>query len=218
MPEKVKRPYQSELRSTAAEQTRRQIIDVARELFIEDGYATTSVRQLAEASGVAPQTIYNAFGSKFGLFSAVIDTVVAGDHEPIAVADRPGFATLAEMDDPVAIVEALVAASTEVLGRLSAIYPTLRAAESDPAVADAYRRFALLGRWEDCRRAVEPLARLDALVDGLGADEATDIVWATLSPDAFQLLVVERGWTPERFADHAASALSATLLGRLAPR
>ena len=217
MPEKVKRPYRSELRSTAVEQTRRQIIDVARELFVEDGYAATSVRQLADASGVAPQTIYNSFGSKFGLFSAVIDTVVAGDHEPVAVADRPGFAALVEMDDPVAIVEALVAASTEVLGRLSVIYPTLRAVESDPAVADAYRRFArgTLGGLPPSGRAPGSSRRSGRRPDRRrGGRHRLD----DTQPDVFQLLVVERGWTPERFADHARERRStASLLGQLRP-
>ena len=217
MADQVKRPYQSERRSNAAEQTRRHIVDVARGCFIEDGYATTSVRRLADASGVSPQTIYNTFGSKFGLFSAVVDAVVAGDQEPIAIAQRPGFAALADMDDPVAVIEALVAASVEVLERLSAIYPTLRAAESDPAVAQAYRQFAIEGRWQDCRLAVEPLERLGALVEGMTLDEATDVVWVTLSPDAFQLLVVERGWTTERLAQHAASVLTSSLLGQLRP-
>ena len=84
-------------------------------------------------------------------------------------------------------------------------------------MAEAYRQFAVEGRWQDCRIALEPLERLGALVEGMTLDEATDVVWSTLSPDTHHLLVHVRGWTTERFAEHAASVLASSLLGQLRP-
>lgn len=196
-----------------AEATRRHIIETATPLFIAQGFEATSVRQLATAAGVAPQTLYNAFGSKFGVFSAVMDVIVAGDHEPVPLADRPERRALVDIADPRGLIAAIVAAVMPVLDRLSQIYPVLRAAaQSDPQVAEAHRRFTFDARHHDCRAMVKGLADLGALPPGFDLERATDIVWAVLSPDLYDLLVSHRRWSVETFTAWATGALAATLL------
>jgi AcrR family transcriptional regulator len=50
----------------------RHIVDTAARLFIEQGYAATSLEQIAAAAGAGKQTLYRRFASKTGLFHAVI--------------------------------------------------------------------------------------------------------------------------------------------------
>ena len=61
------------------------------------------------------------------------------------------------------------------------------------------------------RVIVERLAQRKALRRGLDVDRATDILWTLNHPDVWQLLVGERGWTPEQyeqwFGDTACSQL-----------
>lgn len=62
MPEKVKtrRKYYSPLRAGQAEQTRRRILKAGFRLFVDRGYAETTIAAVAEEAGVSPETIYLA--------------------------------------------------------------------------------------------------------------------------------------------------------------
>ncbi len=55
------------------ERTRRAILDAAYSLIIEQGYAATSMRQIAEQTGIALGGIYNHFSSKEEVFQAIIE-------------------------------------------------------------------------------------------------------------------------------------------------
>jgi AcrR family transcriptional regulator len=54
------------------ERTRQAVIEAAYELFLEQGYAATSMRQIAERAGLALGGIYNHFQSKEAIFSELI--------------------------------------------------------------------------------------------------------------------------------------------------
>ena len=55
------------------ERTRRAILDAAYSLIIEQGYAATSMRQIAERTGLALGGIYNHFSSKEEVFKAIVE-------------------------------------------------------------------------------------------------------------------------------------------------
>ena len=54
------------------ERTRQIIMDSAYGLIIEQGYAATSMRQIAEKAGLALGSIYNHFSSKEDVFSDIV--------------------------------------------------------------------------------------------------------------------------------------------------
>src|SRR5258708_29420859 len=68
-----KRPYHSRVRQRQAEETRRHILAVARELFESQGYTATTLEAIAEIAEVSPKTIAAVFGSKHALLAAVIN-------------------------------------------------------------------------------------------------------------------------------------------------
>lgn len=208
-----KRSYDTSRRRAFSDATRRHVIDVATPRFSRQGYERTSMRDLAEAAGVSIQTLYNAFGSKFGLFSAVMDVVIAGDHRPEAIAERAPVRTVDSITDADELLDQLVALATEVLERLRPLYPTLRgAALSAPEVAAAHERFTLQGRLDDLRPFVRRLVALGALDPDLDEGRATDVVWTLLSPDVYELLVGHRGWSPDEFGAWARTMLADALL------
>ena len=47
----------------------------------QQGYAATTIQQIAEQADVAWQTVYSVFGTKAAVLSAVFDVAVAGDDE-----------------------------------------------------------------------------------------------------------------------------------------
>jgi type VI protein secretion system component VasF len=56
------------------------------------------------------------------------------------------------------------------------------------------------------------LAERGLLRPGLSADDARDIVWTLCSLAVYDLLVVERGWSSERYQEWLSSSLAAGLL------
>jgi AcrR family transcriptional regulator len=125
MPKVVKRSYDASRRRALADSMRQQVIEAAKPLFISQGYEATSMRQLADAAGVSLQTLYNAFGSKFGLFSALMDVIVAGDHEPVALSDRPETQALRAIENPERLVRAIVAAAVPKSPRPTSASPSM---------------------------------------------------------------------------------------------
>ena len=67
------RRYDSGRRRAQARETRRAILDAARRLFLDRGYAETTVPSVAAEAGVSVETIYKAFANKVGLIKAVFD-------------------------------------------------------------------------------------------------------------------------------------------------
>ena len=73
----AKRTYDSSLRKEQGALTRAKIVEAAAALFEEQGYGRTTVKQIAAAAGVAPDTIYATFGTKARVLTALIDARLA---------------------------------------------------------------------------------------------------------------------------------------------
>ncbi len=74
-------------RSRPAE-TRAAVLAAARQLFLDVGYAATTMGAVANAAGVSVETVYKAFGNKPGLVKALFDVAVVGDDEPMPLVQR----------------------------------------------------------------------------------------------------------------------------------
>src|SRR4051795_10024314 len=83
-----RRPYESSRRQSQARQTRAAVRDAAERLFLERGYAATTMAAVAEAANVSVETVYKAFGNKPGLVKGVFDVAVVGDDEPVPMMQR----------------------------------------------------------------------------------------------------------------------------------
>ena len=93
------RKYDSQVRDEAARTTRQRMVGAARELFLTNGYSGTTVRQIAAAAGVSEQTVYARIGNKAAILKAVYDVMLAGDDEPIPMAQRPEFQRMRDASD-----------------------------------------------------------------------------------------------------------------------
>jgi AcrR family transcriptional regulator len=191
---------------------RRAVLDAARSLFVEGGYGATTIEAISAASSVPQATVYRLFSSKQGILKALVDTSVAGDDEPIAVAERPHVRSLLDAPQPDDALARLAAVSVEINARIAPVHRILvSAADSDPEAA------ALLAELNDQRQAGQgrvaaALARSKALRSGLRERDAADIIHAVASPDLYRLLVADRGWTPQRYQAWLADSLRSMLL------
>src|SRR6266545_3209775 len=100
MVEDVKRRYDASRRQEQARENRGRVLATARTLFLTKGYAETAMPEIAKAAGVSTQTVYKAFANKATLLKAVFDVSVAGDDEPVPIAERHLIATIRAEPDP----------------------------------------------------------------------------------------------------------------------
>src|SRR5215831_1339715 len=134
MSEPVKtRSYNSPVRREQAARTRQRILDAAGDLFARQGYGTTSVRQIADAAQVAPDTVYATFGSKARLLTALVDIRLAPGGQA-SVLDRPEIQALRQERDPRRLLRLFArdyAAMSERVRPVSEVLRTAKAVEPE---------------------------------------------------------------------------------------
>jgi AcrR family transcriptional regulator len=190
---------------------RRAVVESARTLFLEHGYAATTIEAISEHSDVPSATVYRLFSSKLGILKALLDTSIAGDDQPLAVQERPDVASLFTEPDPHKLLAGFAGITTAINQRTNDIYRVLMsAAGSDPAAGE------LLGEIRQERdrgqgQIARSIARAHALKPGLRERDAADVIHALMSPEVYRLLVGDRGWTPERYQQWLATTLTQQL-------
>jgi AcrR family transcriptional regulator len=183
-------------RSRRARETRRRIIDAAGALFVEQGYGATTLQQIADRAGVAVQTVYFVFGNKPALLKELVDVVIAGDDEPVATMERPWFTAIAGATTASSALATLVAGTRATLERVATIIEMLRAATgTNPEIRDLWPAESD-PRYTVISTAVKSLLGKPGARTGIPAAEATDVVYALLSPELFLVLTRDRGWPP----------------------
>lgn len=188
------------------------VIGAARALFLERGYAGTTIESICDMSDVPPATVYRLFSSKLGILKELLDVSIAGDDIPLPLEDRPHVLALAADPDPRHQLSGFIAISRGIMDRTEPVYRILvSAAGSDPDAA------ALLAEQTRHRQQGQGgiarlLARAGALRPGLRERDAADIIHALMSPEVYRLLVHDRGWHSERYQHWLAGTLVDQLL------
>jgi AcrR family transcriptional regulator len=207
------RPPEDQRGQARTRLARRAVVEAARALFLERGYAATTIDAISDRSDVPPATIYRLFSSKLGILKALADLSIAGDDEALPVQDRPHVAALLAEPDPGKQLAGFAHINVAISTRTEHIYRVLvSAAASDRETA------ALLADYHQQRdqgqgQIARALARAGTLRPGLRERDAADIIHALMSPDLYRLLVTERGWAPKRYERW----LAATLIDQLLP-
>lgn len=210
---KTRRSYHSPRRRAQAEATRRAILDAAQRLFERQGYAATTIEQVAAEADVSPKTVYVAFTAKSGLLRAVWDLLLKGDQDEAPVDARPWYRELLEEPDPAEQVRLIARNSCAVKRRIAGILKVIR--DGAPVDGDTAALWKLIQSdfHANQRVLVESIAAKTALRPGLDIATATDILWTLNHPGTWLLLTDERGWSAERFEDWFREAVHAQLLG-----
>lgn len=206
------RTYTSSLRSEQAARTRGTVLDAARQLIVGQGYARTTVQQIAELAGVNVDTVYHAVGRKPELLRALVESALSGTADAIPGPEREYVQRIAHATSAGEKLDIYAAAVTAILQRLSPIFIALR----DASLTDDSCR-ALWIEISERRAANMRLFAADLRTTGqlrrdLLDDEVADIVWSMNAAEYWVLLAVERGWTPERFSAWLSDAWRRLLL------
>jgi len=194
-----RRPYDSRRRREQAEETRRRVLEAAAETFRERGWEGTSIATIAERAGVSDETVYARFGNKRALLGAAVERAVRGDDaRPVPEQDAPrAVAATGDLDERIRLFV------TDISARLDRAAPLVAAvsaaSRSEPELAE------LLDRLHSIRRS-----NLAAFTAG----DALDTVWALTSPELYELLRRQRGWSQARYRKWLAETLGLVLRER----
>jgi AcrR family transcriptional regulator len=206
------RRYISPLRQDAAGRTRQAVLDAARELFVAHGYTATTVDEIAGRAGVSKPTVFAAAGSKQAILKQLRDIALAGDDEPVPVAQRPWYQEALAEPDPRRALRLYARNATAIHRRSAGVHEVLRAAAtSDKNLRDLWRAS------EDERRGgarivVDALLQKSPLKVGLDPGAAIDIVWILTASDIFWRLVRTRRWSDAQFESWLGDTLCEQLL------
>jgi AcrR family transcriptional regulator len=209
---KTSRRYDSSGRQAQARRTRAAVLQAAHELFMDRGFAVTTMPDIAAAAGVSVQTVYKAFGNKPRLAKAVFDVAMAGDDEAVPMLQRASLGRVQSEADPHAKLRLYGEFLAQVAPRHVPVQLVIRdAAGSDP---DARAVWAELQaeRLRGMTLFARALHDEGNLRPGISTNEARDVLWTYNSAELFQLLVIERGWSPKRYGRWVADALIAALI------
>jgi len=188
------------------------ILDAARGLFVDRGYSGATLEAIAEDAGVATETVFSVFGNKRTILASLVQIAVAGDTQPIPLLRRPGPRAVLNESDPVRKLELFAHDMASILERVSPLFEVMRmAAKTEPEIAELLHGL-LEDRLRTLGRFVHNLASHGPLRKGLNQRQAGEIVWAMTSPELFNLLIADRGWSRDRYVRWLGDALIRLLL------
>lgn len=208
-----KRIYDSSGRQEQAGQTRRRILEAARNQFLERGYAGATAEAIAAEAGVSPQTIYAIFKNKKKLFVSLMNVSPATgleDHTPMS--ERINVQAVSQEHDQrqqLQMFAQVVASNLDQVAAVSEIMTDAARVEPD---FDRILQKLNKQRLEHMTIAAQQIAANGPFRQGLDEDTARDTIWALSSPEVFLLLRRDRGWSREKYADWLANLLIKALL------
>ena len=212
MPRPVKtRTYTSQRRTEQAEATRRAILDAALTAFVQDGYAATTIDGIAGAAGVSVQTVYKVFRTKRTLLEHLVDEAMAGEPDRHDLIEQDWFREQLDERDPARQLALIARNARRMYDRSGALLRVVRdAAASGRDIAELWDQISK-------RRRQRSRATAKNLVGKRGrlrhrTDTVADILWTQTSPEVWDMLVREAGWSADRYERWLADALQALLL------
>lgn len=204
-------------RRARAQATRLRITEAAYTLFCERGYAGVTMVEIAEAAGVAVQTVYFAFHTKGELLSRTYDFAVRGGDEPLPPEQQAWYARMTAEPDVAAALRHMVEGVGAILTRATALDTVVRAsAGSDPDTARV-REFHERWRAEGYRAMLGILSSKSVLRDGITTERATDLLMLYLGMDVYRVLLHDLGWTHDDWIDWTVATVAEQVFARPGP-
>lgn len=195
-----RRRYRSPVRAEQARVTQTRILEAARALFLERGFADTTVSAVAERAGVAPETVYAVYRSKPGVLGGVVRAAVRREDEPEDPLERSWVRELLRVPDLPARIEGFARHTAATLQLTSPIYAIIRSAGTGASELDELDRELRRLRFADQAKIVAALAKGHELRVGLTVREAAETFSALTSPELHRILTDDRGWSRRRYA------------------
>jgi AcrR family transcriptional regulator len=216
MPKKPpqKRKYDSSRRQAKALESQTQILDAARQLFVEKGYSGTTIESVAQQAGVAEETIYSAFGSKAVILSRVVGRTLAGtdDGNPVPPLVRASIQEIESERNQKRQIQLFAKRIRVIMSDAAPLVKVMRTAAKTEAEIDSLLRKYLDGRFQGMGFFIDCLLANGPLRKQLSKLSAVETVWTLTSAEVYSLLVMDRDWSNEEYEDWLSETLARLLL------
>jgi AcrR family transcriptional regulator len=201
------RQYVSPAREKQAAATRSRIIDAAAALLLEKGFAGMTVAEVARRAGVSPQTVYAVFSSKAGIIIAAIEDRMFHDERNLDAVRQMRNAA-----DPVPVLRGAAKLIRNFYeGNVPAFTAVYGTRLVSPRLAELEKELSDLRRERQAPLA-ETLVASGRLLPHLDGEAVRDLLWVLSGSEIYHLLVVRRGWSPDRYEEQLAALLIASLV------
>jgi AcrR family transcriptional regulator len=181
-----------EMTDRRAQRSERAIIAAARDLFTEQGYAHTTVGQIAQRADCAERTVFLRFGSKADLFRRLVDDTFAGRDNAAGLWKAAAAPTLDGR------IGAFADGATRILTRTGPLFRVAREAEAiEPDIARAFAA-ARADTLATSRRMWQSLADDGMLHPGVDVDWVAETTGLLAAADTYLLIQATLQWTPDQ--------------------
>jgi AcrR family transcriptional regulator len=207
---KKKRSYSSSRRSEQAADTRKAVIDAAREVFRRDGWQKATITAIAQHAGVSPETVYAAFRNKRTLLEEAITAAVRGSDQQTPLMRQARPQAVLEATSQQQQLSLFSADIVGILERVAPIMAVLRtAAETESGLAAHYADLHV-GRRRNFEQVVDALLRNGPL--RVDRQLAVDTIARLTSPELFLLATGVQGATVAEYRIWLHACLEALLI------
>jgi AcrR family transcriptional regulator len=207
------RKYDASRRRAGAQANRERMLAAAHALFIEKGYAGTTLSMIAEDADVALPTVYSTFGNKRAILAELLEpedqAAIALPTEVITADDRQGLMSVV---DNRALLRAYAELVYDGLERSFDLLIALRVAAGGEPEAERLESEVAAHRLDSVRPLAAELWGRKATRRGLSEEVVAQSLWAMGDVQLFRMLVRDRAWPRARFSAFVANALAGALL------
>jgi len=206
MAKKKIRSYYSLVRQRQADETRARIATAARELILTKGYPAATIEAIAREAGVATPTVYAVFGSKRRILTELIDRAAFSPVYQDLVSEA------LQLTEPIARLRMAPRIARQIYDSERSEFDLLRQAGVVLPELAAIEREKECGRYEAQAQTITLLVQSGRLKTGLDETEARDIFWTLTARDVYRMLVIERGWSSDRYEQWLSDTIVAALV------
>ncbi|MDZ7708628.1 MAG: helix-turn-helix domain-containing protein [Trueperaceae bacterium] len=176
-----------------AQRTHRLVLRAAGRVLERTGFLDFTMAAVADEAGVSRQAVYDHFGSKSDL------VVAASEHILDEARRRHGLAPLPAGASGLDALDHAIADYVRTVPSVHGVAVANDVARaSDPAAQAAWANRTRVRR-ERYQRVFEQLDHDGRLRPEWTAKEAADLLFGLLSARMYEVLVIEGGWTVERY-------------------
>lgn len=208
----AKRKYDSSGRQARALESHMQIIEAARELFIENGYSGVSIESVARKSKTSPETIYSVFKNKRTLLARTMDLAAGTGDSPIPLMLRSYIQEVTAERDQRKQIQMFAGRMQMFFSQTAPLVEVLRdAAKTEPEIKKLLNKY-LDDRYQGMGFFIDCLLANGSLRNGTNKLSAVETIWALTSAEIYNLLVIDRGWSEEEYEVWLSDTLTRLLL------
>lgn len=186
--------------------TRAALLAAAREILEADGFEALTMTAVADRAGVTRRAAYMHFASRAELVGVLFDYVAEAEGL------EASLQTVWQAPDAAAALDEWARHLARYHPRLLAVDRAVERVRNADADAAAHRKRVVQAKAANCRRLADRLNQERRLAPAWTPESAADMLFALVSSDLVEALLVDRRWSRQRLAEHLALLLRSTFV------